>query len=248
MRHFQIITYGLLLTGLFFTCCPSGLADTIHDDQFHQAGIFAKLNAGYYDKVTTVEAMNAAGDMGAGGFERMDGELIQMNGTVYQVTLDGVVHTPPGDTGITFMNTVWFNPKLNVTINKQEDLTTLEETLNQSFPSKDLIYAIRLDGTFPEMKVRSLPVQEKPYPLFSAVVANESEFNLTNTTGAIIGFWFPAWMQGTNYAGFHLHYLTSDHTAGGHVLGCTLENGTALIDPIDSFQVDIDNKNKEENE
>lgn len=231
-----ILIFTILMLFFGATVFPA-VAEQSHEDLTSQAGVFSVLEEGNYDRHATVDDMNKYGDLGVGGFENMDGELIQLNGTVYQVTSDGVVHTPPGDTGITFMNTVWFNPEQTHEFSQSENITELEEELNQSFPSKDCIYAIRVDGFFPEMKVRSVPIQQKPYPPLSSVIANQSVFNLTNTTGTISGFWFPAYMQGVNYAGFHLHYISADKTVGGHVLGCTIENGTALIDPIYSIKV-----------
>jgi len=210
-------------------------ADTSDEDQMSQVGIFSVLKTGDYNQITTVDEMNAYGDFGVGGFESMDGELIQLNGTVYQVTSDGVVHTPPGDTGVTFMNTVRFNPELMHKFSKPTNLSGLENELTQSFPSKDNIYAIRVDGIFPNMTVRSVPVQQKPYPPLEAVITNQSVFNLTNTTGTISGFWYPDWMDGVNYAGYHLHYISADRTAGGHILDFSMQNGTAMMDPIHSF-------------
>ena len=227
----------LLMTGIALSCAAD---ENIDEDITSQAGVFSVLEAGRYDRITTVDEMNTKGDLGVGGFENMDGELIQLNGTIYQVTSDGVVHTPSGDTGVTFMNTVKFNPELTHEFSNPKNLTELEDELMQSFPSQDSIYAIRIDGFFPEMTVRSVPVQQKPYPPLSSVIANQSVFNLTNTTGTISGFWFPAWMQGVNYAGYHLHYISEDRTSGGHILGFTMENGTALVDPVHSFKAETD--------
>lgn len=238
-RSHSIWILVLSIGFLIFFCCQTGLAEQNPEDILYQANAFSILEAGTFDKVTTIKEMKNQGDMGVGGFEGMNGELIQLNGTIYQVTSDGTVSVPSDETGVTFMNTVKFNPKWTVDLSKPQNLTELEETLNKSFPSQDLIYAIRVDGIFPEMKVRSVPEQEEPYPPLSAVIANQSVFNLSDTTGTISGFWFPKWMQGTNYAGFHLHYLSADHDAGGHILDGAIRNGTAALDPVSTFQVKI---------
>lgn len=240
----MLIRYGSIVLIALFVLQPC-FAEILMDDPLYQVNTFANLEKGAYNKVITVDEMAEKGDLGVGAFEDLDGELIQMNGTIYQITSDGVVHTPPGDTGISFMNTVRFNPVRSIPIPGPTSLASLKEILNTTFPSDNQIYAIRVDGIFSEMKIRSVPAQDEPYPPLSTVLANQSIFNLTNSTGTITGFWFPSWMQGTNYAGFHLHYLSSDHTAGGHILGCILENGTAAIDPINSFHVDLITANQE---
>ena len=36
---------------------------------------------------------------------------------------------------------------------------------------------------------------------------------------------------------YHLHFLTKDRKAGGHVLDCALENLTVQVDPIHKFNL-----------
>ncbi|PKL59823.1 MAG: hypothetical protein CVV33_05880, partial [Methanomicrobiales archaeon HGW-Methanomicrobiales-4] len=191
--HFvkMLIRYGSIFLLAFFVVQPC-IGEILKDDPLYQVNTFANLEKGAYNRVITVDEMADKGDFGVGGFEHMDGELLQMNGTIYQITSDGVVHTPRGDTGIAFMNTVRFNPVWSIPISGPANLSRLEETLKKTFPSDNQIYALRVDGIFSEMKIRSLPVQDEPYPVLSTVVANQSIFNLTNTTGTITGFWFPA--------------------------------------------------------
>jgi acetolactate decarboxylase len=40
-----------------------------------------------------------------------------------------------------------------------------------------------------------------------------------------VGFWSPPYASGVEVAGYHLHFLTDDRRAGGHVLDC---RGAAL--------------------
>lgn len=230
--------WQILFTSLVLLCTLQiGWAEVPDDEILYQTNTMGILQDGAFQKVITVEEMKSLGDIGTGGFEDLDGELIQVNGTIYRVTADGVVSIPSDDTGITFMNTVRFDPEQTNLIINELDYTSLQNLLNQSFPSSDLIYAIRIDGTFSDLKVRSVPGQEEPYPPLSAVIANQTIFEIKNSTGTITGFWFPAWMQGTNYAGFHLHYLSDDRMAGGHLISGAINNGTAYIDQIKRFQV-----------
>ncbi len=236
----QVVLQLFICSVLCIVICQTGCADPGNNDIMYQTNAFGLLENGSMHKVITVKEMNTLGNMGAGGFEGLNGELIQVDGTVYQVTIDGKVSIPDDNTGVTFMNTVQFNPKWSVSVPGQQNFTELEDEIIRSFPSKNLVYAIRVDGTFSEIKARSIPGQNEPYPPLAAVIANQSVFNFSNTTGTISGFWFPKWMQGTNYAGFHLHYLSEDRTGAGHLLGCEIENGTIFVDPITTFQVQIE--------
>src|SRR5438034_109056 len=50
--------------------------------------------------------------------------------------------------------------------------------------------------------------------------ANQPEFELPAQRAAMIGFWSPAYATTLSVPGYHLHVLTADRTAGGHVLEC----------------------------
>ena len=78
----------------------------------------------------------------------------------------------------------------------------------------------------------------------------QSTFEFSGVTGVMVGFRLPGYMSGVGAAGYHLHFLTADRKAGGHVLGCQVQRVTAEIDttselnmvlPSDSafYQVDL---------
>jgi acetolactate decarboxylase len=75
------------------------------------------------------------------------------------------------------------------------------------------------------MKVRSVPAQQEPFPVLSEAVKNQSVYTFSGTTGTIVGFYTPVFFKGVNVPGFHLHYLSDDRTAGGHILDFTLPVG-----------------------
>jgi len=47
--------------------------------------------------------------------------------------------------------------------------------------------------------------------------------------GVLVGFRTPDFEQGISVAGYHLHFLNSDRTGGGHVLDFTLEHGQVAV-------------------
>ncbi|MDK2916636.1 MAG: acetolactate decarboxylase, partial [Euryarchaeota archaeon] len=56
-----------------------------------------------------------------------------------------------------------------------------------------------------------------------------------NVTGTAVGFWTPALAKGVNVPGYHLHFITGDRTAGGHVLDMVLAEGTVQVDTTTNF-------------
>ena len=78
-------------------------------------------------------------------------------------------------------------------------------------------------------KTRSVPQQQRPYPSLADAARQQSAFEFQNKTGTLVGFRTPDFMQGLNVPGYHLHFLTSDRQAGGHVLDCVIRRAEVRI-------------------
>jgi acetolactate decarboxylase len=102
-------------------------------------------------------------------------------------------------------------------------------------PTENIFYAIKIEGTFTYVKTRSVPGQEKPYPPLVEVTANQTTFDFTDVKGTIIGFLCPDYVSGVNVAGYHLHFLTDDRDAGGHVLEFTVKQASVSFDATPEF-------------
>ncbi len=50
--------------------------------------------------------------------------------------------------------------------------------------------------------------------------SHQAEFEFTDVSGTLAGFWTPAYARSLNIAGWHLHFVTDDRTGGGHLLDC----------------------------
>jgi acetolactate decarboxylase len=46
-------------------------------------------------------------------------------------------------------------------------------------------------------------------------------------------------VKGINVPGYHLHFITANRSAGGHVLELQLENGTAVLDTTTAFFMEL---------
>ena len=235
MSGFSLIR---ILSVIVILVCQTGFIYAEQSDPsstLYQVSSFDVFESGNYSEVVSVNDLKELGTLGIGGAENLDGELIEVDGKVWQITSDGIVSEPPGDTGVCFGNTIRFNPSISFSVNKTQDYKELLQVVNNSFPDHNSMYAFRIDGKFSMMKVRSVPLQEEPYPPLSEVIKNQTIFNLTGVSGTISGFWNPEWMQGVNLAGFHPHFIAENRDAGGHVLDFIAENVTISIQPIHRF-------------
>jgi acetolactate decarboxylase len=53
----------------------------------------------------------------------------------------------------------------------------------------------------------------------------------------LAGFRCPQYVNGLNVPGYHLHLLTQDRKAGGHLLSLVADSVTIEIDQSDSYRV-----------
>ena len=69
-----------------------------------------------------------------------------------------------------------------------------------------------MDGTFREVRTRTVPRQEKPYTPLVEVTKSQPIFSFKHTEGTLAGFWTPDYAQGIGVAGFHLHYIDDERS------------------------------------
>lgn len=117
----------------------------------------------------------------------------------------------------------------------------LQQQINKQLPTLNLPYAIRLQGTFPHLKVRSVPKQTPPYPPLNDVVSQQRVFDLRNVRGTLVGFRLPQYLKGANVAGYHFHFITSDRSTGGHLLDGAFLNPVADVETLRDWQMMLPN-------
>jgi acetolactate decarboxylase len=205
----------------------------------YQVSTIDALLAGVYEGSSTIAEVKTHGDLGLGTLDALDGEMIVVDGTVYQVKDDGSVFIVPDTMTTPFVVVTWFSPDITGEIAGPMNLTGLEEELDGMFHSQNLFYAIRIDGSFSSVTARSVPAQQKPYPPLVEVVKNQSVFEYTGMQGTIVGFWSPAYVGGINVPGYHLHVISDDRTRGGHLLDCSIEHAVVQIDTTPNFFLNL---------
>lgn len=217
------IIFILYIFGSLIACQPPRK----QYNELYQVSTINALMLGLYDGVIPFGKLKTKGDFGIGTTHRLNGEMIMLNGAAYRIEADGKVYPIMDNDTTPFAVVTHFQSQKTININSPVDLEKLQKKLNSLFVSKNYFYAIRIDGTFKQVKVRSVPAQNKPYPLLTNVVKNQTVFTLDNITGTLAGFWCPAFVSGVNVPGFHFHFISDDRKSGGHVLG--LETGQIKI-------------------
>jgi acetolactate decarboxylase len=55
--------------------------------------------------------------------------------------------------------------------------------------------------------------------------------------GTLVGLRCPAFAAGINVPGYHWHFLSADHTRGGHVLDCAFGGLTLRLDDLSGLDL-----------
>jgi len=186
------------------------------------------LLKGYYDGVATLAEVKRHGDFGLGTFEGLDGEMVLLDGKMYQIDAAGVVHEPGDDVRTPFAAVVAFKPEIELTVPAGLSLAEMQSRIDAVLPSKNYFYAVRVTGAFEEVRTRSVARQEKPYPELSDVVKTQALFTLKKTDGTLVGLWCPSFSKSVNVPGYHFHFLANDRKSGGHVLGLVTGEGVRV--------------------
>jgi acetolactate decarboxylase len=210
-----------------------------------QASVYSALEAGDYDGATTLKDLRAHGDFGLGTFDALDGEMILLNGTFYQIKSDGNVYVANDSMKTPLADVTSFEPESQLALapNSPLNYSELQQYLDGQLPTKNVFYAVKMTGECSYLEVRSPPRQVMPYPQLSAALKNQSIFELHNVTGTFVGFFSPQYSDGISAPGWHFHFLSADKNHGGHVLEVTLQRAVIQIDDLTSLSVSLPNTN-----
>jgi len=224
----------LFATNLFCFCLNAQ-----NEAKLYQYSTITALAKSYYDGQLSMKQLLKHGDFGLGTFNQLNGEMICLNGKIYQICADGKINIVHDSLKTPFSVLTHFNPQQKIKLDKTFDIQQLENYLDTIVQANNLIVAIKITGKFKALKTRSVKAQSMPYKLLVDAVKEQTVFDLKNTKGCMLGFRFPDAMDGVNVPGYHLHYIADDHKSGGHVINCTIEEATIEIQTIHQFEMEL---------
>lgn len=209
------------------------------NDILYQVSTIDALLQGVYDGAISVRELETHGDFGIGTLDGLDGEMLALDGNYYQVKSDGIAYPVSENMTTPFATVTYFEADENLRPEKPMNLTELEQYLDLNLPSENFFYAVKIEGNFSYLKARSVPKQAPPYRKLSDVVANQTIFEFENVSGTLVGFRTPDYVSSINVPGYHLHFITENRSAGGHVLEFELESGTVALDTTPAFFMEL---------
>ena len=231
----KFIIFTAVIIILAFTSAIQCSEQTV----LYQVSTLNALQEGVYDGAVSFESLAKHGDFGIVTFDGLDGEMVMLNGSIYQVKADGKVYKPVATDKTPFADVVKFTPDIPIHFVNGMDFAHLENKIIASLPSKNIPYAVMIKGQFSYVKTRSVKKQVKPYPRLAEAVKGQAIFEMKNIKGTIIGYVMPKNFSGINMPGLHLHFIDDTGTKGGHLLDCVAVDCRLELCSIYSLELDF---------
>ena len=193
----------------------------MEDNHIYQYSLLNALMDGVSETGIPVSKLLSKGNQGLGTFARMNGELLFLDGKVYQLQAEGNIREADESDQIPFAVSTQFVPQLTqeVELKNKDDIDGALNGFNDH--ATNLFMTYRIHGTFDYLKSRTVRGQQFKGESLSELGKRQSVEAYEQVSGTIIGFRTPKNWQGFGVAGEHLHFITEDRKAGGHVLEVT---------------------------
>ena len=188
-----------------------------------QVDTFTDLYRAHYEAHTTVAETFTDFTVGLGVAEGCDGEIVACDNTVWRVPADGYPVVADPHLGLPFAVVAQGGLPLEEPIpsgltmaDVNALITEVLTEADRSAPAEHLIAAVRIDGVFTDVVLRSEHKQEPPYPPLADVLSNEVRFEFDSWEGTFVGFRFPNEEDGIIIPGLHVHAISANRDSGGH--------------------------------
>ncbi|HBJ77382.1 MAG TPA: hypothetical protein DDY68_06445, partial [Porphyromonadaceae bacterium] len=148
-----------------------------------------------------------------------------------------------GEEKTPFCQLSYFEEDYKTSISSLGSISQLTDKLNEivlnKFHSLNYIYLVKISGKMKEVGVRSIKKQNPPYKTLEEVSKVDQYFyNYNDIEGTIIGVYCPIFMKNINANGWHFHYISSDHSKGGHLVSLKIDTDIIVkFDLTSNFSV-----------
>ena len=216
---------------------PTEKASHPQPGELYHYSIWAALVNKIYDGNLTVTEAKTHGNIGLGTYNGVDGELIMLDGVLYQVPYTGEVKIAGDSMHIPYLNATFFDADFSFDISETMNYDSLRKRIQVHFPSRNYFYAFKVHGEFDSLRLGTSYKQEKPYQEgLDSLLSKRPIFDHTHITGTMIGFYCPDFIGDINVAGFHFHFLSDDKKVGGHMLEFKGKKFKVGVDKLNSYR------------
>ena len=212
-----------------------------HNHRMYQISTSTALVEGVDEGAVSSGFLLAQGDFGLGTFENLDGEMVILDGTIYQVRGDGEVTRRDDQFQIPFAVVTRFQEEVVFEAKNIKGIADVERLCDSHRESPNLFYALKLEGHFEQVHARAVR-KMAPGTALADAAARQEEFRFRDIEGTLVGLWSPSYSSTFNVPGYHFHFLSKDRTKGGHVLECTANSLRVGLQTLCEYDVRLPDK------
>ena len=215
----------------------SEIEEVKKSDVFYHYSIWWAFVNKVFEGDITAGDLKKKGDLALGSYNLLDGELIMLNGKLYQANENGEVLEPDDSIKVVYANATFFDADGRFVLEKVENYDLLRDKINEQLPSKNFFFAFKIKGDFKYMKCGGLHKQTPPFTDgLDVLIPKRPIFERENFSGTMVGFYCPDFIGNINVAGLHLHFVSDDETFAGHVMEFEAENLIVEYDKMHEYQ------------
>ncbi|KXT01498.1 hypothetical protein AC578_4539 [Pseudocercospora eumusae] len=191
----------------------------MEDNHIYQFSLLNALMDGVCETGISASHLASKGNQGLGTFARMNGELLMLDGKIWQLLPGGKTREADAQDRIPFAVCTRFVAQRTkkVELRDKGDVDGVLSLLMDG-RARNLFVSWRIEGCFGYLKCRTVRGQEYKGQPLSELGMKQCVEEYESIRGTIIGFRTPKNWQGFGVAGEHLHFISEDRSQGGHVL------------------------------
>jgi acetolactate decarboxylase len=212
---------------------------TVFPGAVTQFAVLDALLAGAYESGMPAAEVTRHGDFGIGCCDSLGGEVVLLDGVLYECTLGDTPTPMAPDEILPFADLCRFPDAATAVSVDGADLAGVTAAVERGLASRNLFHAVRWDGVVASVRTRVTPRQQHPFRPLPEVTREQIETVTEGVEGTLVGFWAPAIYQGIAVAGLHLHFLSADRRVGGHVLDVTVGDGDLRVAAFARFDLHL---------
>lgn len=237
----KLLRYLLLASAitLLLICGHQAAYSSSNQDALFQVSTYDALSRGVYKGIINYGNLKEHGNLGLGTVEGLDGEMIAADGKFYQVKTDGIVHQIDNAMTTPFALVKFFkaDKSVKLNVNTPMDMNQFKEYISKNLlSSQDNFSALRVEGEFEYLKLRSLPKQVEGV-LLQEAINHQAVFEREKIQGTMVGIWSPEYVGKMNVPGYHFHFISGDRQIGGHVLDLKIKQAQVSIDQATHLEI-----------
>lgn len=214
-------------------------AEVPHDHEAFQASTLDALMRNELRGDLEIGELLRHGDLGLGTLNQLDGELIVVDGEALVARVDGSVSRVEPSARTPFAVVCPFSAEAEGPIRDAQGFDAVTAVVDALAPPRATCLAVRIDARVTHAHVRSVAKQTHANATLADAVASQAVWDLHDLDATIVGFRFPRDAAGLELPGWHLHLVSADRAAGGHVLDVSIAHGTVQVEHEDELAIEV---------